>query len=636
MSLRIPTHVLFSLLFLLAISTQVSSFSFLPFTTPSSVSQLHSQTHTVTIPHTADRSIPIAQQRGQSKNHRRSPNGEHVSVTVIKNGYLSSTKKQIEPHQFRHFSFARHPKDLPPWDPLQGVEGVLVHRSDPSTISASSSSVALAGTLVRSSLRPTDVQVQEDDDASDAEPEYLIERDGEVDAESFEDCEKREEGLTEPTPIAQLGNVPESQLQAGLQSLNVTTASVSDSIGGLLPGLGVLDESATNAGRTSSDLDVINDPSSGSDRKYGEKVLWSGLMNELESLASGGSLIKRHRDKSGRHGDSWSGGADNGDYGSSGRSGRGRHGQGNGGGGGGYHGGYDGAGDENGEEGGYRRGQKHGGNGGGWHDSDDSVGGNGNGWHRGSSSSGNGGWKNGKGRPNWQNHQSGYHHPNDEGSDYNHGSAESGGHNRGGGYHASDTDDDRGKGWHHPSGYGDEGGGSRGRHAYDDGQYHPWKGNDNGGGNQGGWNDGGVHGASDGDEAASGSIMKGDEDWVASPLSYDNADDADSDNFSAQSSAANAKYAGGGAHRLAQTAYGTPARSDCSRLMQFYRASSRLSGGWVNDRGWVDENDEQCCEWFGVSCDPVSRRVTALELRNNGLTGGLSSYLFALNALMRV
>ncbi|WVF69172.1 hypothetical protein IAT40_003947 [Kwoniella sp. CBS 6097] len=663
-SFLIPPHILFSLLFLLAISTQAAAFTF-PFisshsSNPKTSTVQSKRTLEIEMPHTAHPSLTHNQQR----NHRSRRSHNNIDIDsvggggkpkVVKNGYLSSTKRVSEPNRFGIFSFARQPKNLPPWDPLNGVEGVLVHRSSPSfTPAPEPESLLHPMALAFSSGSPNkpvsaaagnvDEEIEEYEDEFDD----LVERDGEVD---LEDCEKREEGVNEPTPIAQLGNIPESQLQAGLQSLTAdANATATDAISGLLPGL--LGDSAS-----SSDLNV--NPGSGSekDRKYGEKVLWSGLMNELGPLAAGGSLIKRHRDKSGRHGSNgWTGADDDDDEGSN--KGRGRHGNANG------HGGY---GDDSDSDGEYGRGQKHGGSG--WHDGGDNDNDNDKGWHHGSGrgggrggggggGGGNGGWKNGKGRPGWQNHQSDYHHSsNDDGSSgrYDSGSGSGSGSGRAskGNYHNDESQD---QGWHHPSNGGNggngDGGGSRGKHGYDDGQYHPWKDNhgynpdsdsSSGSGYRGGhgkWDNHGSGGSEEDNNGSGSSNMKGDEDWVASPSSYDDSNpnsDSDADTFSAQAQAGSStKYTGGGAHRLAQSAYGTPARSDCSRLMQFYRASSRLDGGWVNDRGWVDENDDQCCDWYGVSCDPVSRRVTALELRNNGLSGVLSNYLFALNALMRV
>lgn len=61
-----------------------------------------------------------------------------------------------------------------------------------------------------------------------------------------------------------------------------------------------------------------------------------------------------------------------------------------------------------------------------------------------------------------------------------------------------------------------------------------------------------------------------------------------------------AGYKGGGGHRLAQSAYGTAFRADCSRLMQFYRAMN--GDGWINKAGWNDMGDKDCCGWFGVTC----------------------------------
>ncbi|KAK8858580.1 hypothetical protein IAR55_002809 [Kwoniella newhampshirensis] len=117
--------------------------------------------------------------------------------------------------------------------------------------------------------------------------------------------------------------------------------------------------------------------------------------------------------------------------------------------------------------------------------------------------------------------------------------------------------------------------------------------------------------------------------------------DPDADALSAQTHHADTPaYSGGGAHRLAQSAYGSSAKSDCSRLSQFYRAMSPPSGngqaGWTRSDGWEDEDDTQCCHWSGVTCEPVTERVVALDLADNGLSGTLSGYLFALDRLSKV
>ena len=58
---------------------------------------------------------------------------------------------------------------------------------------------------------------------------------------------------------------------------------------------------------------------------------------------------------------------------------------------------------------------------------------------------------------------------------------------------------------------------------------------------------------------------------------------------------------------------------------------------WTKSNGWND-TALGICDWYGVTCDDISRNVTALSLSNNGLKGDLSvtwelSYITSLEAL---
>ncbi|WVR06362.1 hypothetical protein IAU60_003393 [Kwoniella sp. DSM 27419] len=502
----------------------------------------------------------------------------HLSKTLGKKGYLSSSRRASKPRSFGLFSYARHPRTLPPWDPLEGVQGVLVHPALPGYRPVARGGASLAGRVGGMGLlgAPDDdpwgaqysheeaEEVEDDEnDINEADMDGQTDLRSRDDEDELEDCEERD--LSDPRPIAQQG--PTSEV-GGDQSSQRGTA-----------GQGPMPPAAATA------------------RKYADKVLWSPHMAGVDSVTSG--LLKRHRDED-----------DEGDDGGHDRAAKYNRQKGDGGGHGQYEpgGGHD-------YDGEYARG---GGRGRGDGDSRD-------GWREGGGSSNPpSSWKNGKGRPGRHHPSTGYGSSREGQWDGAWDEAKTGGSGVSSYSHAPSA------GVHHSSLNSDSDGGPASTDLSDG--WYAGKDNDHTGDDSLG--PGGDH------AYAADSINGG-------PGSDDNTSNGDSsDNavstsegdqgYSTTSHKSSSGYSGGGAHRLAQSAYGTPSRSDCSRLMQFYRASSQSTNGWVQDRGWGDEDDQECCEWYGVSCDPVTRRVTALELSGNGLTGQLSNYLFALDALLRV
>jgi len=62
-------------------------------------------------------------------------------------------------------------------------------------------------------------------------------------------------------------------------------------------------------------------------------------------------------------------------------------------------------------------------------------------------------------------------------------------------------------------------------------------------------------------------------------------------------------------------------------LLKFYNA---LGGrNWKVHDNWM-ELGQDVCEWYGIGCDTSTRRVTSINLRNNGLSGMIPSDLFDL------
>ncbi|ORX91420.1 hypothetical protein K493DRAFT_339378 [Basidiobolus meristosporus CBS 931.73] len=70
---------------------------------------------------------------------------------------------------------------------------------------------------------------------------------------------------------------------------------------------------------------------------------------------------------------------------------------------------------------------------------------------------------------------------------------------------------------------------------------------------------------------------------------------------------------------------------DCNYLRNVLYPS--LSGpGWLNQTGWNDFNNGNCCSWSGVSCQ-AGTRVSAIVLERNNLGGRIPDDIFKLSYL---
>ncbi|GAA5944410.1 uncharacterized protein JCM15063_000946 [Sporobolomyces koalae] len=75
--------------------------------------------------------------------------------------------------------------------------------------------------------------------------------------------------------------------------------------------------------------------------------------------------------------------------------------------------------------------------------------------------------------------------------------------------------------------------------------------------------------------------------------------------------------------------------ADCAVLSALYTSLGGASPGWVNMSGWSSGSSENCCSWYGVTCD-ANGRVSALDLASNGLSGPLDNRVFSLSSLNRL
>ncbi len=71
---------------------------------------------------------------------------------------------------------------------------------------------------------------------------------------------------------------------------------------------------------------------------------------------------------------------------------------------------------------------------------------------------------------------------------------------------------------------------------------------------------------------------------------------------------------------------------DRSALKELF--DSMKGGEWTNGSKWNEERSDYC-SWHGVTCDE-SNNVMKLELRNNGLSGRLSTHIGDLRSLVVV
>ncbi|WWD04857.1 hypothetical protein V865_002928 [Kwoniella europaea PYCC6329] len=537
--MRLPLQTLFTILLFLTLQSPISAFLNLSFLSPSSP--------TISSSLKGKNLIPLKQ-------------------------YLSSSKRTTQPRRFGYFSFSRHPRSLPDWDPLEGVEGVLVHRG----IIPNQEVTSLKAESVAIDQLPNDdpVEMREEDMEGQLEERDDDEDEEEEEEEEFilEDCEKRQDNVNlgnSQSLIAELGSIPQEEVSLA------QTQSQED--------IGASDQLDIDP---SSSVSMSTDGGAGDTRKHNDKILWSGLESLLP--LEKGIMKKRHSDKSGGgrkyHSSDGGGKDDEGDY-SPGRGRKGSHGDDYGSGRKGY-GKHDN---------GYDSGSRHSGQGqGGWNDANKSHrGGNKNGegrpgadgWHKGGS--GDGGNENGRYQEDWE-------RPSSSSSNNHHG-------------HGSGSNDDDGdEGWYHGDGSDSSPKGDGNRNGkWDEGPYRPWKSNSN------------TNSIWDHHPSSS--------DWDNHPWHPSSNTNTNSDTdhgFSSQSSSNN--------HR-----------TDCTNLSSFYKSAQQNGGEWLRHNGWSSsgtngDDTPDCCTWFGVTCDPISRRVTALNLRNNGLEVDLFRSLFNLDALMRL
>jgi len=73
---------------------------------------------------------------------------------------------------------------------------------------------------------------------------------------------------------------------------------------------------------------------------------------------------------------------------------------------------------------------------------------------------------------------------------------------------------------------------------------------------------------------------------------------------------------------------------DLQALLDLYNNAGGTN--WTDQTGWdtyAQSGDCDICDWFGVTCDPVTSRVMRLDLENNNLIGSLSPSLGTLTSL---
>ncbi|WWC88684.1 uncharacterized protein L201_003597 [Kwoniella dendrophila CBS 6074] len=548
--------------------------------------------------------LPFFSKSTTSPSFIRSSNS-NVNSNSNSKRYLSSSKRIGSPKRYGYFSFSRHPKSLPDWNPLDGIENVLIHRGlyNRKDLKPESSTSTIRPNTLDKPKSQGHHQITEDkserEEKAEEEEEELVERNGEFE---LEDCEKRQEGeLTNPAllPIAQLGSIPEKQLELG--QLGQTIIQSADR----------LSTAGSNEDNNTLPMDV---------RKHNDKILWSGIENLLP-LEKG--LFKRHSDKSGngrkhKNQDNYDYNADHDQTDYNGRGNRNRKGNHNYNDGGqnddsrgsgrygkhnkGYNSDSSGGGGSGGHNGGWK--DKHYGGGRGGYSKGDN-------WH----GSGNGSSK-GKYQQDWEespsSSTSNYHHNgyNSQSGNKNNGDNDNGWHhsssNHADAYDGNDNDNDSGKGW------GDH---KSNKPKYDDGQYHPWKSNT--GSNKDHKNSNGNGNGNDNDNWH--------KPYSSSTESNGNNDQNDEEGNHFESNP-----------NIKGTTIDDYRRSDCTNLSNFYRS---FKEDWKNGQGWTNDYDDyakDCCNWFGVQCDSKTKRVISLNLRNNGLKGNLDQSLFNVDTLIKL
>nr|XP_018262391.1 uncharacterized protein I303_05408 [Kwoniella dejecticola CBS 10117]OBR84549.1 hypothetical protein I303_05408 [Kwoniella dejecticola CBS 10117] len=619
---------------------------------------------------------------------RAESNQKITSEATTNRQLLSSSRRVDPPKKFGYFSFSRHPKTLPPWDPLRGIEGVLVHRGVDTYVPAKRDmSVAETRSTFGIIRDEKTAQITEasdgdalgkDEDEDENENEHqmeMLERDidnedehgdGDGDGDGaqsdfdlaselnerdehqidLEDCEDP------PTTINTLshfdgqgGSPPSEEVRLAQAQLQLINSPQQLKINSTVTG---------NEGLGSSTTGTLDEG-----WKHSDKILWSGLEDALQEEGKGErkdvdknkELGKRHSDKSGSHG---YGGGDAGEGWGRGRKGKSR-GKGKGDGGNNHHGynsdsgshwgsgrhgsdvdAYGNSGTGNGRG----KARYHGGDGSsGWTASGNGGGGSGQAGHRYQQGHGmtnghqnQGGYRNGKGRPNWHDNSDGYNSGDGRGRGAGNSRKkfqqdwESPSTSSSSSSSSGDYDS-----WNHQTHGGDNGDDGwddhRGRpkHQYDDGMYHPSS--NSADSNQ---DSGSRWRAGEGDRWDDGRYPHPDSTennrWQHGGYHPWSNPDPDSDSHPQSAQEAMAK---------------NDHSTDCSNLARFYRS---FQHGWINDAGWSDShgNDAEngagsdCCTWSGVTCGPITKRVMGLSLRSNGLQGDLDGSLFNVDGLMRI
>lgn len=78
-------------------------------------------------------------------------------------------------------------------------------------------------------------------------------------------------------------------------------------------------------------------------------------------------------------------------------------------------------------------------------------------------------------------------------------------------------------------------------------------------------------------------------------------------------------------------ASGVYAESFLSQLREFFDATNGTN--WNRNEGWTDGNNEDYCNWFGITCPLYTENVSHIDLPNNGLKGTIPSSIVTISTL---
>ncbi|WWC70749.1 uncharacterized protein I206_104700 [Kwoniella pini CBS 10737] len=508
-----------------------------------------------------------------------------INKVQSKRQLLSTSKRLLPIKRFGYFSFSRNPKTLPFWNPLEGIEGILIHHSIKG-YKPKKRDLKLGFEL--KSIQ--DESFEKEESNGGIEEEYEIEeRDDDNNELNCED--QQQDHLTTGLSSQFSDSIPSKEVkmaQTQLQLINYP-----DQLNN------ISNINITNIVDKQSNVNITDF----SNRKYSDKILWSGFDNyqQLEER----NLYKRHSDKSGSqegYDDDSGGGRENngGKKGSIESEGGNDNSDSN------KHGGYGNKGNEDQWQDEGSKGDSGGKDNQGWKDTHNS--------HNGNGANHQSGYTNGKGTPGRHKSMSddtstsddNYHEKfqqdwdassssstNDKWDhEWDHEANSSG--NSGDHDQDDNSNDDRGDpkhkyddGQYHSANNDSE---SKGNNNWDDGQYHHSSTNEDDTNENGNWDQGGYHHWSDSQSQSQ----------PNSQSTYDSKNDH---------------------------------QSDCSNLAKFYKSFEQ---SWIDDKGWSNDEILDCCQWSGVTCGSITKRVMGLNLRNNGLKGDLDNSLFDINGLMRI